>query len=289
MSKVFFTYVWGAPGSPAWPLTFGSKGARTQARNVLSEGDLVFTVGTQGEPTERRQWGRVLGVYQVSDLEVNTQDYINQLPGDTIIGRAAKEFPFALHPIAVWDIVSPDNVFSQLVGSLSGGKYLKARTTVVELAPETAAPLLALERRQVALAEPQTSFGRGLVAKKNSKLAPKHEGDFSGSYKPHDVWFVYALALTDARQRDLAFKIGYSNDPAQRRDSYQSPMANEVTGLSWRVALQQPTSSEDEARQVEQLLLKRFEKHKLESNGEIISGPNEACIATAIADVMRSY
>ncbi|ASQ04914.1 GIY-YIG nuclease family protein [Sinorhizobium meliloti] len=287
MPKVFFTYVWGPPGDPCWPLTFGSKAARTQAKKAVSEGDFVFTVGTKGEPTSSDYRGRVLGLYQVSSLEVNTVDYINQIATSGITERAASEFPYALHPISVWEITSADNVFSRLVGPLTGAYHLRAQSTVVELDPEASAPLMALERRPVTLAEPKTLLGRGLVAQKNSKLAPRHEGEFSGRFGDHAVWFVYALVLKDQRGRDLAFKIGYANDPTMRLAAYQAPMAAEVTGLTWDLALKQPTASEDEARRVEQALLAHFAKHKLASNGEIIKGPSQSDIMSTMAVILR--
>lgn len=287
MSKIFFTYVWGPPGDPCWPLTFGSKAARTLAKKALSEGDHVFTVGTRGEPTSSDFQGRVLGLYQVSSLEVNTVDYINQIETSGITERAASEFPYALHPISVWEITSPENIFSRIVGPLTGTHHLRAQSTVVELDPETSMPLLALDRRPVTLAEPKTLLGRGRVAQKNSKLAPKHEGEFSGRFGEHDIWYVYVLALKDQRGRDLAFKIGYANDPAIRLAAYRAPMASEVTALTWHLALKQPAGSEDEARRIEQALLAHFAKHRLESNGEIINGPSQSDIMSTMAVILR--
>ena len=287
MPKVFFTYVWGPPGDPCWPLTFGSKAARTQAKKALSEGDYVFTVGTKGEPTQPESQGRVLGLYQVSSLEVNTIDYMEQIDTSGITERAANEFPYALHPISVWEITSPENIFSRLVGPLSGAHHLRAQSTVVELDPETAAPLLALGRRPVSQAEPKTLLGRGLVAQKNSKLAPKHEGAFSGAFGEHDIWYVYVLALKDQSGRDLAFKIGYASDPAARCAAYQASMASEVTGLTWKPACSQPTGSEDDARKLEQALLAHFSKDRLPSNGEIIRGPTETEILSKLAVILR--
>ncbi|HEX8047500.1 GIY-YIG nuclease family protein [Rhizobium sp.] len=287
MSKIFFTYVWGPPGDPCWPLTFASKGARTLAKRALTEGDYVFTVGTKGEPTLPNYQGRVSGLYQVSSLDVNTIDYIDQVEVKAITERLATKFPYALHPIAVWEITSQGNVFSRLVGPLTSAHHLRAQSTVVKLDPETSAPLMALERRPVTLAEPKTLLGRGLVAQKNSKLAPKHEGEFSGRFGDHSVWFVYALALKDQRGRDLAFKIGYANDPALRLAAYQAPMAAEVTGLTWDLAMKQPTGSEDEARRIEQALLAHFAKHKLASNGEIIKGPTQSEIMSTMAIILR--
>ncbi|MFH1339885.1 MAG: GIY-YIG nuclease family protein [Pseudomonadota bacterium] len=130
-------------------------------------------------------------------------------------------------------------------------------------------------------------LGRGLVAQKNSKLAPKHEGAFSGAFGDHAIWFVYVLALKDQRGRDLAFKIGYANDPAIRLAAYRAPMAVEVTGLTWELASKQPTGSEDEARRIEQGLLAHFAKHKLASNGEIISGPSQTDIMSKMAVILR--
>ena len=118
MTKVFFTYVWGPPGNPAWPMTFATKAARSHARKVLTEGDLVFTVGTKGEPTAQQDQGRVLGVFRVSDLEVNTQDYGLPRRHKNPEFDSVTRFPFALHPNAVWEITSPDNKFAELVGEV---------------------------------------------------------------------------------------------------------------------------------------------------------------------------
>lgn len=287
MPKVFFTYVWGPPGEPCWPLTFGTKAARTQAKKALTEGDLVFTVGTKNEPTWSQYQGRVLGVYQVSSLEVNTQDYVGQMDTSEVSGRASAEFPYALHPIAVWEISAEENVFSKLVGPLTGPHHLRAQSTVVELDHEMAAPLLELDRRPVELAKPRTLLGRGLLAQMSSKLAPKHEGAFTGAFGVHDVWFVYVLALQDQRGRDRAFKIGYANDPEARLKHYRTHSAPEVTGLTWQLPLKQPTSNEDEARKIEQALLAHFAKYRLPSNGEIISGPSQADIASRMAVILR--
>ncbi|MFP1632917.1 GIY-YIG nuclease family protein [Zhengella sp. ZM62] len=286
MARIFFTYVWGHPGNPCWPLTFGSKAARTQARRALTEGDFVFTVGTKQEPTAPEDRGRVLGLYQVSDLEVNTRDYANQIADSILKERAVVEFPVAMHPIAVWEITDPNNIFSDIVGRLTRTHHLTARNTVAEIDGETGQALLALKRRPVQLAKPTTFLGRGLVAQKDSKLAPKHEGEFSGRFGDHAIWYVYALALEDRAKRLLALKLGYSNEPEQRCNAYQTPMAGEVTGLSWRLAMKQPTGSEDEARQVEQELLKRFESNRLQSNREIIAGPTETAIMSAMVEIM---
>ncbi|MGO7387484.1 hypothetical protein ACCT20_30030 [Rhizobium ruizarguesonis] len=288
MSKVFFTYVWGPPGNPAWPLTFATKAARSHAKKVLSEGDFVFTIGTRGEPTGPEHRGKVLGVFQVSDLEVNTQDY--ELPRNHARPEfdGVIRFPYALHPIAVWQVTSPDSMFSTLVGPLTPNHHLQAQSKIVELDAATAVPLLSLERHQVPPTLPRTEFGRGLLALKNSKLAPKHQGNFSGSFGDHDVWFVYALVLQDVRKKILAIKVGYSFEPEQRAVAHNGPMAPEVTGLKWEVFLKQATSSEDAARQIEQAVLAKHAKHRLASNGEIIAGVDPLAIASTIADVMRN-
>lgn len=288
MTKTFFTYVWGAPGNPAWPLTFATKAARSHARKVLSEGDLVFTVGTRGEPTQDAHKGRVLGVFRVSDLEVNTQDYDLPSKHDNPEFDSVTRFPFALHPIAVWEITSPDNIFAEQVGPLTPNHHLQAQSKIVELDEITAAPLLMLERQEVRPALPNTEFGKGLVAQKNSKLAPKHQGSFTGTFGDHDIWFVYTLVLRDAKRKALAIKVGYSNAPEARETAHNGPMASEVTGLQWRAEFQQPTSSEEVAREVEQMVLGRYAQHKLASNGEILAGVDPIMVQSAIATVMRN-
>lgn len=288
MRKVFFTYVWGPPGNPASPLTFATRAARSHARKVLAEGDLVFTVCTRGEPTEPKDRGRVAGVFRVSDLEVNTKDY--ELPRKLRSPEydSVKRFPYALHPIAVWEITAPNNLFAELVGPLTPNHHLQAQSKIVELDPLTAEPLLALERREVPRARPKTEFGLGLVIQKNSKLAPKHQGSFSGSFVEHGTWFVYTLVLRNAQQKALAVKIGYSNDPELRANAHNMAMATEVTGLIWCIGSKQPTSSEDAAREVEQAVLARYASHKLASNGEILSGADPLIVAATVATLMRS-
>lgn len=287
MTKVFFTYVWGPPGSPAWPMTFATKAARSHARKVLAEGDLVFTVGTKGEPTARQDQGRVLGVVRVSDLEVNTQDYGLPRRHENPEFDSVTRFPFALLPIAVWEITSPDNKFAELVGPLTPNHHLQAQSKVVELDEITAEPMLGLERREVPLALPKTDFGKGLVAQKNSKLAPKHQGSYTGTFGDHDIWYVYTLVLRDAKKKPLAVKVGYSNAPEAREAAHNGPLAQEVTGLRWRVDAKQPTASEDAAREIEQAVLAKYEKNKLASNGEILSGVDPLMVAASIANVMR--
>lgn len=288
MTKVFFTYVWGPPGDPAWPLTFASKAAQSHAQKVLLEGDLVFTVGTKGEPTQQEYQGRVLGVYCVSDLKMNTQDY--GLPNRPEFSKfdSVNDFPFALHPISVWKITSTENIFSKLVGRLTSSHHLQAQSKVVELDASVAAPLLALDRQEIQPALPQTEFGKGRILQKISKLAPKHQGSFTGTFGDPEIWYVYTLVLQDAQKRSLAVKVGYSSKPSCREAVYNAPMAQEVTGLSWKLGSTQPTVSEDVAREIEQATLSRYASHKLASNGEILSGVDPLSVAAEISMQLRN-
>lgn len=287
-NKVYFTYVWGPPGDPAWPLTFANKGSRTNARRVLTEGDFVFTVCTKGEPTPEGYWGRVTGLYRVSDLEVNTLDYDLPRRLDRPEFDSISRFPFALHPIAVWEITSTANLFAELVGPLTPTHHVQAQSRIVELDAASAKPLLALDRQELQLALPRTEFGLGRVLHKNSKLAPKHQGSFTGQFANHETWFVYTLILRDSTKKWLALKVGYSHDPQARADALNASLAQEVTGLCWCVDLRQPTSTEDAAREIEQSILAQFSSHRLPSNGEMLSGVDPTTVAVAVATEMRA-
>lgn len=288
MARTYFTYVWGPPGEPGWPLTFANKGARTRARKLLQEGDWVFTVCTAGEPSPSEHRGRVVGLFRVSDLEVNTSDY--DLPKrdrhPEIDSRV--RFPYALHPIQIWEITSTSNHFSDLVGPLTPTHHLHAQTSIVELDANASEKLLSLTRREVPAALPRSELGYGRVARKNSKLAPAHKGTFVGSFADHEVWYVYTLVLKDARSKVLAVKVGYGHEPSVRAASYNDPLATEVTGLRWVLDFQQPTSSEEAAREIEQIVLNRFDTLRLPSNGEILSIKDAMSIASAIAQEMRT-
>jgi len=287
VARAFFTYVWGPPGEPAWPLSFANKGARTRAKKLLEEGDWVFTVCTAGDPSPPEHWGRVVGVYRVSDLEVNIADYgLPKRDRHPEIDSRIR-FPYALHPIAAWEVTTSQNRFAELVGSLTPTHHLQAQSSVVQLDESVAKPLIKLARREVKLAMPQTEFGYGRVARKNSRLAPKHEGSFVGSFREYEVWYVYTLVLRDARRKAFAIKVGYGHEPNDRAASYNLSLASEVTGFRWVPDLVQPTSSEEAARQIEQAILDRFAKHRLDSNGEILAITDPTLVATAIAEEMR--
>jgi hypothetical protein len=284
--KVFFTYVWGPPGEPAWPLTFANKAGRTQALNRLGAGDLVFTVGTNGEPTRPEYRGRVLGAYQVTDIVVNTNDY--GLKSDHAAPKfdSLQRFPFALHPLAVDVITSPDAVFSSLVGPLTPAHHLQAQSGVVELDAITGAALLALDRKPVAIAQPTNELAKQTLARKTSKLAPKHSGSHQVTYGEHDTWYVYGLELREGT-KVRAIKIGYSHDPTNRLDDYNMALASEVTGLKWALGLKQATSSEDAARIVEQGVLSKFHARRLASNGEILSGLDPMTVWAEVAHQLK--
>lgn len=286
--RVFFTYVWGAPGEPAWPLTFATKASRAHAKAVLAEGDLVFTVGTKGEPTHLDHRGRVVGIYQVSDLEVNTQDYGLLSKHDAPEFDSSLRFPFALHPISVSKIVDDNNIFSKLVGPLTPVDHLQAQSRLVELPLDKATELLTLAKMEITAALPNTAFGRGRIVQKNSKLAPKHEGSFIGQFKDHEIWYIYTLVLRDQKNHVLAVKVGYAHSPEKRQESYNNAIASEVTGLQWYLSLKQPTDTENSARTVEQLVLAKFSRAKLASNGEILRGVDHREIETAIAIELRA-
>ena len=269
-------------------MTFASKAAQSHARKTLTEGDLVFAVGAKGEPTAPQDQGRVLGVFQVSDLEVNTEDYGLARRHENPESDSSTRFPFALHPIAVWEIPSPNNIFADLVWSLTPNHHLQTQSKVVELDEIVAEPLLDLHRQEVPPALPKTGFGKGLVAQKRSKLAPKHEGSFTGTFGDHDIWYVYTLVLRDAEKKALAVKVGYSNAPEAREAADNFPMAHEVTGLCWHVDAKQPTAGEDTAREIEQAVLAKYDKHKLLSNGEVLSAVDPLLVAAEIGTLMRS-
>lgn len=228
------------------------------------------------------------GLFRASDLEVNTQDYDLPRRLDRPEFDSITRFPFALHPITVWKIISPDNIFAKLVGPLTRTHHIQAQSRIVELDGLTAEPLLALAREEVPPALPRTEFGLGRVLQKNSKLAPKHQGTFTGTFADHAVWFVYTLVLRDPNKKPLAIKVGYSNDPQARADAHNAPMAFEVTGLRWEVDLRQPTANEDVAREIEQAVLKRFFSHRLGSNGEILEGIDPMSVAVAVGTELRA-
>jgi len=222
-------------------------------------------------------------------LDVNTVDYNLPTHPRDLREDGTFRFPFAIHPLDVWQVTDHQNKFSEITKPpLEGKQYLQAQKTVVELSEPYVSRLLRLEKRSLEIAQPSTAFGRGRVAEKMSRLAPKHEGDFSGTFKNHDVWYVYTLVLRDLNGRAKAVKLGYSNNPSQRMDAHNTPMAPEITGFSWEIYSKQPMPDEDTARKIEQLILRQYDRFKLRSNGEILSGIDPQEVAVSIGVSARS-
>ena len=221
-------------------------------------------------------------------MEVDTSDYDLPRRWDQLEYDSVSRFPFALHPISVSEVISKENLFSELVGTLTPRHHLQAQSGLVELTPDVAAPLLKLTTRKLSLAEPKSEFGRGKISLKNSKLAPKHAGSFVGEFRDHDIWYVYVMRLLDRDGKVAAVKVGYANDPAARASAYNMAMASEVTGLRWIVPFKQPCSGEDRARAVEQAVLANFQELRLGSNGEVLKTTDPMKVEIAVGVTMRS-
>ena len=71
---VYLTKVWGF-GEPCGPLQFSTKGWRDRARAELKPDDLVILVGTKGEPTDKDDQGRVLGMMEPTTQIVLSMDF----------------------------------------------------------------------------------------------------------------------------------------------------------------------------------------------------------------------
>jgi len=158
---------------------------------------------------------------------------------------------------------------------------------VVESKGNAAERLLTLDRQKSPLAKPKTEFGKSRVAEKNRKLAPKHQGSFTGTFSEHDVWYVYTLVLRNAKDKVLTVKVGYCSAPETREAFYNKALAQEVTGMSWKLHGRQPTVSEEAARKIEQGILAHYASHKIESNDEILRDVDPDLVFAKIGSIMR--
>lgn len=91
-------------------------------------------------------------------------------------------------------------------------------------------------------------------------------GEYTATVTQADAYFVYILELSNKK----AVKIGMSRDPKSRLSDYNHKIVTEISGLNWRLAFMQKFKTAEKAQVVEQAVIKKFIKHQLPSNGEVL-------------------
>lgn len=281
--RVFFTYIYGrgetytfgGRANTGWPLTFSNAAARSMARNILSDGDLVFGVISSspghGAVVSENQKGRLVSVWQVTRQNALLTDY------DIALSDYDLQWPYALQPIRTWEIADPPK-FKSLDGYDADTHTLRSVSSVEFVNEVLAQSLLTIFREQgteVALAK----FKYNAMQQRNETLRQKHPVRIEGyTVPPTDrdaPNFIYVATLGKGSK---TLKIGHSTDPEDRVSSFNKYRLSSEP--QWQLEVRQPFGSVQNAVRAEAALGEIFEAHRTEANN------NEVYLGLSATDVL---
>jgi hypothetical protein len=262
---IYLTKVWGF-GEPCGPLQFSMEGWRDRARDELAPGDRVILVGTKGEPTDKDDQGRVLGMMEPTtqvvlslDFDLPTWDHDFNEQGEYrwpygLLNRRAWKFP-ARPPL--------DEITTRPFG-------MDAASGIVRLTDDEAARVMRLERQEVELLQPVRARARleGEEAARR-RGAPLPTTTRTGiMHLRRAPAYTYAMAVEGASR--IAFKIGWAFDFRARQGDFNLYALPTLGGLRYEARLQHLWGTARAAFKMEQALLRRFDSSRLPANREVV-------------------
>lgn len=280
---VFLTKTWGF-SEPCGPLQFSTTGWRDRARSLLQPGDKVAIVGTQGLPTDPEEQGRILGLMEPSTQVVMALDFP--------LGERAADFdeegnykwPYALLNKAAWKIADPP-----LLSTISTRKFeMDAVLGIVALTPGEAEALESIPRREIPLLQPKRAHARieGYDAARK-KSSPVPTTTRTGIMHMRDASaYTYIMELKHADT--VSFKIGWAFDFKLRERQFNQASMPAIGGIRYKTIWFELCDTARRAYQLEQSLLRRFDKDRHPQNHEIIVGRTKREIEDAwMTETMR--
>ncbi len=255
--RLFATRVWGF--DPAtWPVvTFGLDGNRDNLLKKSNVGDAVVFVGTQEEPTDEADRGRLLGVAQFGRRAVKTEDVIDlaKVGPENFDLHGNFKWPSALLMTRAWRFT--DEPRPLLLDVLSAQLPFNATTQAVELSESDAAAVKALAAEEVPL-----PASEALDSLRTLEAALAHgkptTGPVPSAWRSMVVRSLGHPSVTYALRfgHHNCWKIGWAKGDAQHRlVEINKHVPVEAIGEEWSLVLVQKWSDEDMASSMEQRVL----------------------------------
>ena len=276
---VFITKVWGF-SDPCGPLQFSTPGWRDRAREVLTKGDLVVTVGTKQAPTAEQEQGRLLGMMEPTNEPVMSLDfYVRRAPHD-FDDEGNYRWPFGLLNRRVW-------IFEDrpLLSEISDRTFsMNAVLGIVPLSDDEEAKVLALRRREVELLAAVRPRARVEGTEKaRRRAAPPPTTTRTGVMHLRKApAYTYCMEVEGAERP--TFKIGWAFDFKVRERHFNQSALPQIGGLRYRTKLNHLWDTAQEAFAMEQALLRHFDAKRHPANREIVFGVTYAEVERAWID-----
>jgi hypothetical protein len=261
--QVFAKRFWGF--DPArWPIiSFGLEANRDALIQASVPGDLIAFIGTQDDPTEPQDRGRLLGLSEVGRLPIDSLEVLE--PGNIrdvdYDSRGRFKWPKALPMLRAWRFVDKPLVMEVLRQQLTYEATIRAvlldeidQAAVLELKrEEVSVPDVEIVRRHRELADglsgigptrgPTPSSWTGIVSRNSASAATTYAFRFGS----RNVW-----------------KIGHAQDLASRLADVNKHVPHEVLHERWSVAWKQPWQTQNAAFEMEQRVFTLLDARRTE-------------------------
>jgi hypothetical protein len=256
MVQVFAKRSWGF-GPMRWPIiTFGLEANRDALILASKPGDLIALIGTQSEPTEPEDRGRLLGLAEIGRLPVDSLEVLNRDDIQPVHYDANGDFkwPKALPILRAWRFPDKPLVTDVLREQLTYEATIRAilldeqdQAAVLALTrEEVAVPDVEIVRRHREFADALSATGptRGPAPSSQSGTVPRD----ANSTATNAATTTYALRFGN---RNI-WKIGHAQDLAAYLVHVNKHIPHEVLGERWSLAWKQTWPSQMAAYEMEQ-------------------------------------
>lgn len=163
---IFAKYFYGFNPSTSPAISFANRGDRDNLLRDKQPGDLIVFIGTGSDETETTEQRKLLGVAEIGDTAVNTEDLVDLSARPESHFRDGKyRWPFAIPMTRAWKFEQPPDL-----DFLRDGVRRDARIRAVSISPDDAARLRN-QLRWVEVPIPGVSNG--------ATTAPNHHQDAS--------------------------------------------------------------------------------------------------------------
>lgn len=259
--KIFATRVWGFDPEN-WPLVpFSLEGNRDRLLKMSNAGDMIVFVGTQSEPTEPDERGRILGISEFGRNPVDTLEVLDEtiLTQRSYTEKGEFRWPKALLAIRAWKFIDKP----VLTETLSQQLPFNATSQAVELSEDDCNIILSLRAEEVIIPFSPTlerlrkidialggqSPSRGIIPTSWTSSINREIGNQS---------YTYAFRFGEAN----CWKIGYTTDRNRRVEEVNSHIPHEILKQKWVCKYSQTWPNEVMAYNMEQALLGLLAKYR---------------------------
>jgi hypothetical protein len=251
-------------------VAFGLDGNRDALISMSAPGDLIVFVGTQGEPTEPAERGRLLGLVEFARIPVDTKDLVPKEHMDSFLKPDGTiTWPKALPVLRAWRFGEPR---LKLIDALAEQLTFEATVRAVRLSEADAGVVMALPRQEIEL--PSHPVRDRLIALGEALKAGRPTTGPIPSFwtgevtrDPDTEAWTYAMRFG---KRDV-WKVGHTQDLKQRLTDVNKHVPHEILGERWKIVLQQRWTCSQDAYDMEQRMFELLESHRTE--GERLGCP----------------